>query len=158
METRFGSVHQTQIKLLCLVPCTSVTCTSSSIKDVGELDRSDLPSPQQNLVGGRLSGILFHQMIGLIVYRKLYYSCDKDAFPNIAVLLTIACTLPVTTCEPIASWSYWRLIFALPWERRGSLFWQTSRSIVEWSQILIWTDLFQSGRGQCKKFCARKKH
>ena len=42
----------------------------------------------------------YHLTRGLILFKyvALQY-CDEDAFPNIYVLLVIACTLPVTTCE-----------------------------------------------------------
>ena len=46
IEARFGSIHQIKIKLLCLVPSTVVNCTVTSIKSVGDLYKSDLPSPQ----------------------------------------------------------------------------------------------------------------
>jgi glutamate/tyrosine decarboxylase-like PLP-dependent enzyme len=36
--------------------------------------------------------------------------CDADAFPNIHVLLVIACTLPVTTCENERSNSQLKLL------------------------------------------------
>ena len=32
-------------------------------------------------------------------FRSTLLLCDKDFFPNIHVLLRIACTLPVTSCE-----------------------------------------------------------
>ena len=140
METRFGSVHQTQIKLLCLVPCTSVTCTSSSIKDVGELYRSDLPSPQLLSTEFSRWKISVSPNDRPDSLQEALLSCDKDTFPNIAVLLTMACTLPVTTCETERANSQLKLLktyLRSPWERRGLLLWQTSRSIVEWSQILI---------------------
>ena len=36
--------------------------------------------------------------------------CDKDDFPNISILLAIACTLPVTTCETERSNSQLKLL------------------------------------------------
>ena len=46
LESRFGPVHQTKIKLLGLIPSVAATYPSASIKEVGELYKADLPSPQ----------------------------------------------------------------------------------------------------------------
>ena len=102
MEARFGSIHQTKIKLLSLVPSTAVNCTASSIKEVGDLYKSDLPSP--HLLSTEFSRwkIKCNSMSSSSRPDSLqdaFQCCDEDAFPNIHKLLTIACTLPVTTCE-----------------------------------------------------------
>lgn len=102
METRFGSIHQTKIKLLSLTPSASVSCTSSSIKDVGELYKSDLPSPQllsTELNRWKMKWNALQPKDRPDTLQNALLGCDEDAFPNIYVLLTIACTLPVTTCE-----------------------------------------------------------
>lgn len=102
MENRFGSVHQTKIKLLCLLPSTSLSCTSSSIKGVGELYKSDLPSLQLLSTEFNRWKVKWNAVPPRDRPDSLQAAlqkCDKDAFPNIHVLLAIACTLPVTTCE-----------------------------------------------------------
>ena len=102
MDSRFGSVHQTKIKLLCLIPSDSVSCTPSSIKDVGELYKSDLPSPQllsTEMNRWKIKWNALPPKDRPDTLQNALLGCDEDAFPNIYVLLTIACTLPVTTCE-----------------------------------------------------------
>ena len=42
--------------------------------------------------------------------EKALQVCDKDNFPNISILLAIACTLPVTTCETERSNSQLKLL------------------------------------------------
>ena len=81
---------------------TSVSYNSSSIKDVGELYKSDLPSPQLLCTEFNRWKIKFDSMPPENrpdTLQGALLCCDEDAFPNIYVLLVIACTLPVTTCE-----------------------------------------------------------
>ena len=42
--------------------------------------------------------------------HKALVECDEDCFPNIKVLLSIACTLPVTVCENERSNSQMKLL------------------------------------------------
>ena len=102
IEARFGSIHQTKIKLLCLVPSTAVNCTASSIRNVGDLYKSDLPSPQllsTEFNRWKIKCNLMSPSRRPDNLQDALQCCDEDAFPNIHKLLTIACTLPVTTCE-----------------------------------------------------------
>lgn len=71
------------------IPSTAVTYSSASIKDVGELYKTDLPSPQ-------LLSAEFSRWKMKFTATAALLCCDADAFPNIHVL---AFTLPVTACE-----------------------------------------------------------
>ncbi len=90
METRFGPIHQTKIKLLGLIPSTAVSYAASSIKDVGELYKSDLPSPQLLTTEFNRWKMKFTSMLPTLRPDSLQAAlqcCDEDAFPNIKVLL-----------------------------------------------------------------------
>ena len=113
IETRFGPVHQTKIKLLGLIPSTAVAYDAASIKDVGELYKSDLPSPQLLSTEFKRWKMRFTSVPASCRPDSLQAAlqcCDEDAFPNINMLLVIACTLPVTTCETERSNSQLKLI------------------------------------------------
>ena len=103
LENRFGPIHQTKVKLLGLVPALATSYPLASINEVGDLYKADLPSPyllstefsrwksrfsSTPHVGNRPDNL-----------QKTLQVCDEDDFPNISVLLAIAYTLPVTTCE-----------------------------------------------------------
>ena len=102
IDQQFSGSSITAVKLLGLVP--SILCSSKPI-DLGVCVNqysSDLPSPE-----------LFEMEIQRWKNRympKQYKErpssaadaikeCDKDMFPNIYILLQIACTVPVTSCE-----------------------------------------------------------
>ena len=113
MQARFGPIHQTKVKLLGLVPSIAATYSLASIRDVSELYKSDLPSPQLlstefNRWKIRCTSIPIDERPNALQAALQY--CDKDAFPNIYVLLVIACTLPVTTCETERSNSQLKLL------------------------------------------------
>ena len=113
LERRFGPIHQTKVKLLGLIPSVAASYPHASIVEVGEMYKADLPS--------------YHMLSTEFGRWKLKYSstpearrpatlekalqvCDKDDFPNISILLAIACTLPVTTCETERSNSQLKLL------------------------------------------------
>ena len=113
MQARFGPIHQTKVKVLGLVPTIAPTYSHASIKDVSELYKADLPSPQLlstefNRWKIRCTSIPLDKRPNTLQEALQY--CDKDAFPNIYVLLLIACTLPVTTCETERSNSQLKLL------------------------------------------------
>ena len=101
LESQFSSLTLTASQLLGLVP--SVICSSEvDVSNALQLYCNDLPSPE-----------LFNQEF--IRWKYKYTSkpsdqrpttcasalkaCDKLLYPNIFVLLQIACTLPVTSSE-----------------------------------------------------------
>ena len=113
MQARFGPIHQTKVKVLGLVPTIAPTYSLASIKEVSELYKTDLPSPQllstkYNRWKIRCTSIPLDQRPNSLKAALQY--CDKDAFPNMYVLLVIACTLPVTTCETERSNSQLKLL------------------------------------------------
>ena len=109
MHARFGSIHQTKVKVLGLVPSVAPTYCLA----VCELYKSDLPSPQllsTEYIRWKIRCTSIpHDQRPNSLQAALQY-CDKDAFPNIYVLLVIACTLPVTTCETERSNSQLKLL------------------------------------------------
>ena len=100
LENRFGPIHQTKVKLLGLVPSLANSYPLASVNEVGDLYKADLPSPhllstEFSRWKSRFSST--HNRPDNL--QKALQVCDEDDFPNISVLLNIACTLPVTTCE-----------------------------------------------------------
>lgn len=99
LETRFGPIHQTKIKLLGLIPSVAATYSFASIKDVGELYKADLPSPQllsTEFNRWKIKFMSIPQDQRPSTLQEALQCCDEDDFPNIFILLVIACTLPVT--------------------------------------------------------------
>ena len=112
LTQRFGPVQQTKVKLLGLIPSIAATYSPASVTEVGELYKADLPSPHLLSTEFRRwktkysSAPLDNRPNTL---EGALQSCDKD-FPNIFILLVIACTLPVTTCETERSNSQLKLL------------------------------------------------
>ena len=91
MQARFGPIHQTKVKLLGLVPTIAPTYSLASIKDVSELYKADLPSPQLlstefNRWKIRCTSLPLDKRPNTLQEALQY--CDKDAFPNIYVCTT----------------------------------------------------------------------
>ena len=91
----------TPISLLGLVP--SIICSRDvNLKEALIKYRDDLPSPE--LMDAELRRWRNRYMVMLPEKRpcspaKAIKECDATDFPNISALLTIACTIPVTSCE-----------------------------------------------------------
>lgn len=99
LDSKFTRLAKTASQLLSLVP--SVMCDSNvNFSELIELYEDDLPSPE-----------LFDQEFSRWQHKfqtldkkpsscaSAIKECDKDLFPNIFILLQIACTIPVTSCE-----------------------------------------------------------
>lgn len=104
LDSQFSQLAKTASQLLCLVP--SVMSSSSSSSDSNNLDelvelyKDDLPSPE-----------LFNQEFSRWQHNfqtresrpdscaEALKKCDRTIFPNVYILLQIACTIPVTSCE-----------------------------------------------------------
>ncbi len=103
LEDRFGTIHQTKVKLLGLIPSIAANYPLASVQEVGEMYKTDLPSPQLLSTEFSRWKSKFSSTRGVDeipdTLQKALQVCDEDDFPNISVLLAIACTLPVTTCE-----------------------------------------------------------
>ena len=109
LESRFSPLAVKAASLLGLVP--SVLCAEGShtnIQEAVEMYSGDLPSPE--LVDMEITR--WKVMFQLLppedrpdTLGKAMKECDQQRFPNLHVLLRIACTLPVTSreCERSAS-------------------------------------------------------
>lgn len=100
LESRFSSLAKRAASLLCLVPSILCDGTEVDFTSVLEMYSSDLPSPE-----------LFDQELGH--WKHMFMNgeerpdncldalkkCDPCLFPNIYILIQIACTIPVTSCE-----------------------------------------------------------
>ena len=113
LEERFGPIHQTNVKLFGLIPSVAATYPIASISEVGGLYSADLPSP--HLLTTEFSrwkractSTPVEKRPDTLEHALLF--CDKDDYPNIFVLLLIACTLPVTTYETERSNSQLKLL------------------------------------------------
>lgn len=113
LDERFGPIHQTKVKLLGLIPFITSTYPTASIAEVGALYSADLPSSQ--LLSTEFSRWKRACTSTPVEKRpdtleKAILFCDRDDYPNKFVLLLIACTLPVTTCETERSNSQLKLL------------------------------------------------
>ena len=89
-------------KLLCLIP--SLLCNESnaslSFDDLVEFYYDDIPNPAvivTEFSSWRRKWLKESNLPSTL--RTTLQQCDKDFYPNIHRLLSIACTLPVTSCE-----------------------------------------------------------
>ena len=113
LENRFGPIHQTMVKLLGLVPSVAACYSLDSVNEVGAMYKADLPSPHMLSTEFRRWKSKFSctsQDSRPSTLEMALKACDEDAYPNIFVLLSIACTLPVTTCETERSNSQLKLL------------------------------------------------
>lgn len=89
-------------KLLGLVPSViqESQITAQQLTDLVDLYKDDLPSPQ--LFFAEFQRWKIKVQAGIITADSCAASlkaCDPDDFPNLYILLKIAATLPVTSCE-----------------------------------------------------------
>ena len=103
LEMQFSPMAKTAAKILTIVP--SILCDEDKevdIRDIFELYSNDLPSPElldQELVRWKMKYTSVSNDKIPSSCAIALKGCDKDLFPNIYILLQIACTLPVTSCE-----------------------------------------------------------
>ena len=101
INRQFSKSAVTAISLLGLGP--SIICSQDvNLEEALIKYRDDLPSPE--LMDAELRRWRNRYMAMLPEKRpcsptKAITECDATDFPNISVLLTIACTVPVTSCE-----------------------------------------------------------
>ena len=101
INRQFSKSAVTAISLLGLVP--SIVCSQDvNLEEALIKYRNDLPSHE--LMDAELGRWRNRYMAMLPDKRpcspaKAIKECDATDFPNISVLLTIACTIPVTSCE-----------------------------------------------------------
>lgn len=102
LDSQFSAIAQTSTRLLGLVP--SVLCSQNEL-DVSEavqLYHDDLPSPELfDEEFSRWRDIHTHKAVDQRpkTCASALKECDSNLYPNISVLLRIACTLPVSSCE-----------------------------------------------------------
>ena len=104
LESQFTSTAAIAISLFGLIP--SILCTDEhaniNLDRIVEFYKGDLPSPE--LFQMELRRWKFKFSASTPGERPsspaaAIKACDRDSFPNIFVLLQIACTIPVTSCE-----------------------------------------------------------
>ena len=102
LDDQFSSLTLRVSKLLGLVPSViqESRVTAQQLTDLVDLYKDDLPSPQ--LFSSEFQRRKIMVQNGRIAADSCASSlkaCDPDDFPNLYMLLKIAATLPVTTCE-----------------------------------------------------------
>ena len=102
LDDQFSSLTLRVSKLLGLVPYViqESRVTAQQLTDLVDLYKDDLPSPQ--LFSSEFQRWKIMVQNGRIAADSCASSlkaCDPDDFPNLYMLLKIAATLPVTTCE-----------------------------------------------------------
>ena len=102
LKDQFSSLTLRVSKLLGLVPSViqESRVTAQQLTDLVDLYKDDLPSPQ--LFSSEFQRWKIMVQNGRIAADSCASSlkaCDPDDFPNLYILLKIAATLPVTTCE-----------------------------------------------------------
>ena len=98
----FSVLAQTSSHLLQLVPSILCSMENAEPSSVSQLYAQDLPSPE--ILEQELSRWKHMHMSKATSERattcaQALIECDKLLFPNLNVLLQLACTLPVTSCE-----------------------------------------------------------
>ena len=109
MEVRFDATSKRAVKLLCLVPvvcCRSDECPD--ISDAVDMFAADIPHPA--LVGIEFQSWRRKWMAHLEEERprslaSAIKKCQKDMYPNLHILMKVACTFGVTSCECERSFS-----------------------------------------------------
>jgi hypothetical protein len=100
LESRFSPLAKRASSLLFLVPSVLCTCTEVDFSSVVEMYSSDLPSPELfDQEVGRWKHLFMNSTKRPDICADALKACDSSFFPNIYVLLKIACTIPVTSCE-----------------------------------------------------------
>ena len=128
MHDRFGAAQQQSAKLLLLIPSMAATLGRAErdtlIKDLAKIFLTDKPAPEEHLLqdeaerwSRKWTSTSTEQRPNDLAASLR--SCDRDSFPNINVLLRIACTMPVTTAESERANSALKFIKTLLRNRTG---------------------------------------
>ena len=102
LNAQFSSLAQTASKLYGMIPAILCSGKNVDLTEVVELYNDDMPSPelfQQELERWKTRYLSKANSDRPSTCAKALAECDEELFPNIYVLLVIACTLPVTSCE-----------------------------------------------------------
>ena len=102
LNEQFSSLAQTATKLYGMIPAILCSGKKIDLTEVVELYNDDMPSPelfQQELERWKTRYLSKAISDRPSTCAKAFAECDEELFPNIYVLLVIACTLPITSCE-----------------------------------------------------------
>ena len=102
LDSQFSVLVQTSSKLLGLIPSVMCFKKDLDLSEAVQLYCNDLPSPQQFDQEFRRWQHMYMSKDAekrSTSCAKALKACDSHLFPNIFVLLQIACMLPVTSCE-----------------------------------------------------------
>lgn len=102
LDERFSVLAETSSQLLQLVPSILCSVENAELSSVTQLYAQDLPSPellQQELSRWKHMHVSKAASDRATTCAKALKECDKLLFPNLYILLQLACTLPVTSCE-----------------------------------------------------------
>ena len=102
LDSQFSAIAQTSTRLLGLVPSIMCSQNDFDISEAVELYHDDLPSPELfDQEFSRWRDIYVHKAVDQRpkTCASALKECDSNLYPNLSVLLRIACTLPVTSCE-----------------------------------------------------------
>ena len=120
LQVRFSKLSQQASKLLFLVPAVMCTLTDddTTFSEVTDLCRDDLINKdvvdiELDIWRRKWSGVNPEDRPSSLA--KALTMCDKTRLPNVHILLKLACTLPVTSCECERSFSVLRRL--RPWLR-----------------------------------------
>lgn len=101
LDSRFSALTIKASSLLCLVP--SIICAEDVVlTDAVEVYKDDLPSPELldlELIRWKAKYQRRRPEECPDTLAAAIKECDATSFPNLWILLQIACTLPVTSCE-----------------------------------------------------------
>ena len=101
IEKQFSSSAKVATSLLGLVP--SVLCLRNvNLNAAVNIYTDDLPSPElfeMELTRRRSRYLAMEPQLRPASPAVAIKDCDAALFPNISILLQIACTIPVTSCE-----------------------------------------------------------
>ena len=103
LESQFSPLAKMSSKLLKLVP--AIVCDKDAtvdIEDILQLYSNDLPSSElleQEITRWKIKYMSVADSKRPSSCASALKECDKDAYPNLYILLQIACTLPVSSCE-----------------------------------------------------------
>ncbi len=100
LDSQFSGLAKTVSTLLGLVPLNIHTNEVIDLTEIKQLYFNDLPTPEtleQELSRWKHKFQSYKEKPSNC-YEALKH-CDSQIFPNIHVLLQIACTIPVTSCE-----------------------------------------------------------
>jgi hypothetical protein len=102
LDSQFSAVAQTSTRLLGLVPSIMCSQNDLGISEAVELYHDDLPSPELfDQEFSRWKDVYVHKSADQRpkMCASALKECDSNLYPNLSVLLRIACTLPVTSSE-----------------------------------------------------------